>query len=498
MEAQLIEKQPVNATFKVTVDPGEVDQTFDRVLTALARQVRVPGFRPGRAPRGVLERRVGREALQEEVREALVDANYPKAVQELELTPIHAHFHSDPPTEGQAFTFEVHAELYPEVTLPDVSDIVIDASGRDLTDDMVHEAVEQLRRQHATRVPVERAAEGTDIVLIQRLPDADADAGSAGEPAAAAGDEAGEHGEDDEDDEAAPTGSLTPVDMEEASEEVREQLFGKGIGDIFDLRLVDEVLTAEEAEAAGQDPTEVEPHTHVMRMLVKDVQAKEKPDTDDEFAKTLGFETWAEAEAQVRASIARQLADEAFEAQRDELVDKLIEGATFDVPAILVQRRKSGLLEDLGVDLRRQGMTVERYLAMLDARGTREDFEKELDASALRGVKRDLVLERLLEQRGTEVSDEEFGEAVRHLAARRRLDLPRFRREMGEEWLRNYRFLLARDKALRETLEGLTGTAGESAAEAAVEVPAGHAEGETPAAGAVPDEEAGATTGEGD
>ena len=223
--------------------------------------------------------------------------------------------------------------------------------------------------------------------------------------------------------------------MEEASEEVREQLFGKGIGDIFDLRLVDEVLTAEEAEAAGQDPTEVEPHTHVMRMLVKDVQAKEKPDTDDEFAKTLGFETWAEAEAQVRASIARQLADEAFEAQRDELVDKLIEGATFDVPAILVQRRKSGLLEDLGVDLRRQGMTVERYLAMLDARGTREDFEKELDASALRGVKRDLVLERLLEQRGTEVSDEEFGEAVRHLAARRRLDLPRFRREMGEEWL---------------------------------------------------------------
>ena len=180
MEAQLIEKQPVNATFKVTVDPGEVDQTFDRVLTALARQVRVPGFRPGRAPRGVLERRVGREALQEEVREALVDANYPKAVQELELTPIHAHFHSDPPTEGQAFTFEVHAELYPEVTLPDVSDIVIDASGRDLTDDMVHEAVEQLRRQHATRVPVERAAEGTDIVLIQRLPDADADAGSAG------------------------------------------------------------------------------------------------------------------------------------------------------------------------------------------------------------------------------------------------------------------------------------------------------------------------------
>jgi len=451
MEAELIEKQAINATFKVTVPAGEDDTAIDRVLGTLSRQMKVPGFRPGRAPRGVLERRIGRETLEEEVQEALVDANYADAVRELDLTPVHAHFHADAPKEGEPFSFEVHAELYPEVSLPDVSEIVIDAAARELDESMVNDTVEQLRNQNATLVPVERSVEGTDYVLLESL------------PAGSEGDEPPEG-----------TGSVQPVDMESAAEEIREQLVGKSIGDIIDLELLDD------AQASQED---AEPVKRTLRVLVKDVKGKEKPEVDDDFAKTLGFESWAEAREQIESSLKSQLEREAFDEQREELLDKLVAGTDFEVPASLLQRRQRSLLQDLEDDLQQQqGTTLERYLADLEAREGREAFEAELQQAAERGVRRDLVLERLQEVRGTEVSDEELDDAVRYMARRRQQEPGRFKREMGERWLANYRFLLARDKALREVVRELTGAATGDDAEAA------EAAYESAAAGAADDE----------
>jgi len=442
METQLIETQGVNATFKVTVPAGDVDAAFDQVIRELSRSVKVPGFRPGRAPRGVLERRVGRDTLEDEVKEALVDANYPDAVRELELTPVHAHFHADAPREGEAFTFEVHAELYPEFTLPELSELVIDARPREVDDAMIDETVEQLRKENATLVPVERSAEGTDYVLLESLPAAGEDAGA--------------------DAQAQGGGSVQPVDMESASDEVRSQLIGKNIGDIVDLDLTDTAAQGEDAQAPGEEPPK-----RTLRVLVKDVKAKDKPEPDDEFAKTLGMDSWAEAREAIAGSLRSQMDREAFDAQREEFVDKLLEATAFDVPESLVERRSRSLLGDLADDLEQQGTTLERYMQQLQEKDGLEDFEKELRQAAVKSVRRDLVLERLQEQRGTEVSDEEFDEAVRYMARRRRQDPGRFRREMGERWLTNYRFLLARDKALRETVRELLGPAdGEHAATA--------------------------------
>ena len=450
METELIEKQAINATFKVTVPAGEVDAAFDRVLGTLSRQMKVPGFRPGRAPRGVLERRVGRDTLEEEVQETLVDANYADAVRELDLTPVHAHFHADTPKEGEPFTFEVHAELYPEVSLPDVSQIVIDAAAREVDEAMVNDTVEQLRNQNATLVPVERSVEGTDYVLLESLPPA------------------GEGAENVE-----GTGSVQPVDMESAAEAIREQLVGKSMGDIIDLELLDETPAQDEG---------AEPVKRTLRVLVKDVKGKEKPEVDDDFAKTLGFETWAEAREQIAGSLRSQLEREAFDQQREELLDKLVAGTDFEVPASLLQRRQRSLLQDLQDDLQRQGTTLERYLADLEASEGREAFEAELQQAAERGVRRDLVLERLQEIRGAEVSEEELDDAVRYMARRRQQEPGRFKREMGERWLSNYRFLLARDKALREVVRELTGAATGDDAEAA------EAAYESAAAGAADDE----------
>src|SRR5690606_32631652 len=205
-----------------------------------------------------------------------------------------------------------------------------------------------------------------------------------------------------------------------------------------------------------------EPTVRKLRIKVNDIKAKEKPAADDEFATQLGMDSWQDVEQRVRDSLTADLARTGFEERRNELVDKLIAAAEFELPAGLVRRRQQNLLENLVSDLKGQGQTLESYVARLDARNQREEFEAELLRSAERGVRRDLVLERLVEVRETKVSDEELQDAVKYLAAQRRRDVGTFMQEMGEQWLDNYRFMLARDKAVRELIAELTGESLES------------------------------------
>lgn len=430
METRLIDKQAAQAKFEVTVPAAEVDQAYERILAALARQVRIPGFRPGRAPRGVLIRQIGEHALSHEVREALLDDAYPKAVQELELTPVHAHVDAGHPSEGSDFTFAVEVDLYPEIALPDLSGIVIDTQPREIQEDEVERTVENLRRENATLVPVERPVEATDQVLVEML------------------------GEEDE-----GSGSSMPIDLESVDPEFGGQLLGKTIGEVVELRL--SAPAPQEAEASEDEGAEeaekAAPEAPTLRVKIVDVKEKEKPEADDEFAKTLGFESWSEVDARIRETLAAQVRAEADEERREEFVEKLLAETSFELPASLVDRRKRNLLESLASDLEGRGMTMEGYLASLEEKGTREEFERELQESAEKGVRRDLVLERLMEVRGTTLTDEEFADALRHVAAREGKDPAGLRREMGDDWMQNYRFLLTRDKALREQVRELVG-----------------------------------------
>jgi trigger factor len=432
METTLVDKQAVKATIEVTVSAQEVDATYGRVLASYARQVRVPGFRPGKAPRGVLIKRIGEEALADEVREAIIDQSYPDAIREHELNAIHAHAHGDRPSEGEAFSFELHLDLYPDFELPDVTGIVLDTEAEPIDEGRIDETVQGLRREHATQVPVDRPAEAGDLVLIETV------------------------GEDDEPRE---EGSVMPVDLETVGDALAEQLVGHAIGDVVELKLEDPTV-----EGEGDQPG-----TTTMRVRVSDVKAKEKPEPDDEFAKTLGFDDWDAVMAAIRESLERQVEERADEERREEFVEKLMEHTEVELPAYLVNRRRMNLLENLAADLQKQGMAFDAYLAKLDEDGKREEFEAELQQSAERGVKRDLVLEKLLETHPVEVTDEEFRDAVRYLAAREGKDADALHRERGDEWMSNYRFLLMRDKALRQTVHALVHGDGDEAADGAAQ-----------------------------
>jgi trigger factor len=469
MEARLVDKKAVEATIEVMIPANEVNQAFDKMLQSIARQIKVPGFRPGKAPKNIIIQQIGEDALRQEVRDNLVEQNYPKAVKQLELTAINAHLHEvKEPKENEDFSFEIHVDLYPEFKLGDYKDIVIDTPKQEISDDMVQTAIENLQREYATLVPVERAVEANDYVVLEM------------------GDE----------------GSRLPIDLERAGDAIKNQLLGKIMGEELELdlgkmdeepdelnRLENTMLEAmdalDEAAAEADEMTAETEHIHEdkpadnaseessddetaqdkgedpnplkLKVKIADVKAKEKPAADDEFAKTLGVESWAVVEERIRRNIQADLDSQTLSARQAEFIDKLMEETHVELPKYLIDRRKHMLMHDLEHELEHSKMTIDDYYKQLDEKGEREKFEAEMQESAETRVKRDLILEQLLEVRGTKVSNAEFESAINFMANREGKNVRTFKKDMGDTWLENYRFLLTRDKAVREVVRELVG-----------------------------------------
>jgi trigger factor len=467
MQAKLLDKKNVEATIEVIIPASEVNATFDKMVQSIARQVKIPGFRPGKAPRHIIIQQIGEDALRQEVRDNLVEQNYPKAVKQLELTAINAHLHQvKEPKENEDFSFEVHVDLYPEFKLSNYKDIVIDTPTQEVSDDMVQNAIQNLQREYATLVPVERAAEDNDYVVL-------------------------EMGEE---------GSRLPIDLERAGDAIKNQLLGKSMGEEIELDLskmdeepdemkqlentmvealdaLDEAAAeasemtaelehvhkdtpAEASDDAGEDDDVdkgEEPNPLKLKVKIVDIKTKEKPATDDEFAKTLGMESWAQVEDRVRKNIQADLDSQTLSARQNEFIDKLMEETNVELPKYLIDRRKHMMMHDLEHELEHNKMTMDEYFKQLDEKGERAKFDAELQQSAETRVKRDLILEQLLEERGTKLSNQEFENAIAFMANREGKNLRTFKKDMGDTWLDNYRFLLTRDKAVREVVRELVG-----------------------------------------
>lgn len=430
MQVNIKDRQEVEATVEVTLPAAEVDGAFASVLRELSGRVRIPGFRPGKVPAAILEKRIGAEALAQEVREMLIDGNYREAVAETDLKPIGLHFHGGNPSRGEDFSFDIHMDLAPEINLPDIDQIVIDTPGASISDEDIDAAVKRLQQDNATMVPVDRAVQAGDVLTVETVSED-------GTP-----------------------GSTMPVDMDAVSEQLAEQLVGKSAGDEVELVLASNTPEPAEADtdadsAVDEDVvSEVQaPEPTRLKVRISDVREKELPEADDEFASTLGFANWEEARAYIHKTLLEQAEADAFEAQKNEFVDKLLADSPFPVPAGMLNRRQEYLLSNLQEDLGRRGITMQDYLARLDERGETEKFQQDLINSATEAVRRDLALEKLMIDRQTVFTDEEFEEALAEAAAEEGKDVAAIRRERGEEWERNYRFLLQREKALEDAVK---------------------------------------------
>ncbi len=365
----------------VEVDEAEFERAVDDAFRRIAREVRIPGFRPGKAPRRVLEARIGSEvARQEALREAL-PGYLARAITEHEVDAI------APPEvditageEAGAVAFDAVVEVRPRVAVPGYANLRVTVPRPTVTAEEVDAQIDRMRAQHGELVTVERAARDGDHVSI------DIQGSQHGEPLEqlTADDYLYEVG----------SGGVVP--------ELDDQLRGARPGDILQF------------DAQHPDPDE---DGLSFRVLVKEVKEQRLPEATDEWAAEASeLQTLDELRADIER---RYLTIKRVQAQmilRDQVVEAVTDLVEEDAPEPLVQSEMAHRAEDLVRRLAAQGASVEQYLAATGR--DQQELTDELRATATRAVLADLALRAVADAEDIEVTEEDLDREIARVAER--------------------------------------------------------------------------------
>lgn len=376
----------------VEVDEPEVDRVLEETVKTLSRQVRVPGFRPGRVPRQVLEARMGGAvALRAEaLREALPDF-YAQAVIDAEVDPI------APPeidiTAGEEhgpLSFDALVEVRPTVAIPGYGGLEITVPSPAVTDAEVDAQLDRMRETDAELVEVARPAADGDNVTIDLV-------GNGGDGAEAMN----------------VSDYLYEVGSGGVVDGLDGQLRGAKVGDV----LAFSATTGGSGEVA-------------FRVLVKEVKEKKLPALSDEWAaESSEFSTVDELRADLRTRIGRVKVLQTRLAQRENALGALAELVDEDeVPEVLVEEEVRQRVHDLSHRLEEQRIGLDAFLQATGRTG--DELVAQVRTDALRAVKVDLALRALAEAEALEVTDDEMAAELEAMASRMDVDAKELRRRL--------------------------------------------------------------------
>jgi trigger factor len=354
------ELSPTRVRLSVEVPFDELKPSLDKAYREVGRQVRIPGFRPGRVPPPVIDRRVGREVvLNQAVNDAIPDL-YAKAVAEVDVYAL-----GQPEVEitnlddGKELTFTVEVDIRPKIELPDLSQLAVTVDGTLVTPDEVAERLALLQDRFASLKGVQRPVEEGDHVSI------DLSASVDGEPV----------------EDAQASGLSYPVGSESLLDGLDQALIGMSAGEsaTFSSELAGGEFAGREADVT---------------VTVHSVKVKEVPGLDDEFAQMASeFDTLGELRADTRTQLERDKATRQVMQARDLALEALLNQIDIPLPESVVADEAKHNRESILNQLSRAGATLDGYLEMTNQ--TEEQFEADIDERARRAVKVSLVLDQL-------------------------------------------------------------------------------------------------------
>jgi len=373
--SEVLEGNKVKLT--VEVDEQELSEAVDDTLRRLQREVTVPGFRPGKVPRRLLEHRLGGKAIREEVLRHAVPDYYAQAVEEAALDIIAApEIDITSGEDDGPLAFDAIVEVRPKVSIPGYDGLQVTVASPQATDEEVEAQVDRLREQFAELTDVERPVRNGDVVTL--------------DVTGLKGDEVVE--------ELAATDYVYEVGTERLVPGADAKLHGAKPGDIVEV----------ETEDAPGGATRV-------RLLVKVVREKVLPEANDEWASDASeFDTVAELRDDVRKRLSAYRRLQANIELREKAVEGLASLVTEDMPDTLVEEEFGRLQHGLAHRLSDNNVTLEQYLAMRAMSG--DDLMAELHAQAESQVRADLALRALAEAEELEVSDDELAQEIARAA----------------------------------------------------------------------------------
>ncbi|MFH5207129.1 trigger factor [Antrihabitans sp. NCIMB 15449] len=377
MKSTVEQLSPTRVRINVEVPFEELKGDFDRAYKSLAQQIRIPGFRPGKAPAKLIEARVGRGAILEQVVNDALPGKYSEAVTtaavkvigqpDIEITKI---------DDGQQLEFTAEVDIRPEIALPDYSTISVTVDPIEIKDEDIDEQLQSLRARFGTLAGANRPAQDGDFVSIDLSATVD-----------------GKNVE-----EASATGLSHEVGSGELIEGLDEAIIGLSVGESKEF-----TSTLVAGDFANQEA--------VVTVTVGTVKERELPKADDEFAQLASeFDTLDELKADLRERVGRVRKVEQAGAIRDKVLESLLETIEIPVPDAVVKAEVDAAIHDAvhGLD-----HDEDKFAELLESQGSsREEFEADAQKSAERSVKIQLLLDSIAEAENTQVGQEELTERI--------------------------------------------------------------------------------------
>lgn len=375
---------PARVKLEVEVGPERVEQAVDRVYRRVVRDLRIPGFRPGRAPRKIVEMYIGKEALLQEAIEDLVPELYREAAKQAEIDPVaQAQIDIVDFGDGKPLTFTAEVDVKPDVTLGEYKGLAVEKRIRKITDEDVDAMLERIRQSQAQLVTSEKETvdEGDFAVIdFDGFIDDEPFQGGAGR------------------------GEVVEVGGEGFLPGFTEQLVGMKIDEEREV----EVTFPEEAreDLAGKQAKFV--------VRLQEIKERIVPELDDELAKDVGdFDTLEELRADARKRLEEAAANDAEVELESTVIKMVTDGASVDIPEVMIDQEIEQMKQEFEYSLLRSGMRLQDYLEMNDL--TEEQLEADWRPGAAQRVKTDLVLEAIGRAENLPVSEEEVDERIRLL-----------------------------------------------------------------------------------
>ncbi len=406
MKTELLEVSPTQKEITIEIEPEEIRAAYNKVSQKFAKAAQIDGFRKGFAPVDIIRVRY-KDEIKSEVLQEIFSPKVGEAIQKYELSPLaEPHLHVEDVENlkvngSQPITLRVHVEVMPEIPTPEYKNLEVVRRMRPLSDEEFENIIDERRQESASLVPVEdRKSKAGDTVIVD-LEGTFAD-GEMGEPIKA----------DD-------------LEIKLGDDKIEKSFTENLVG-------VEEDEEKEFTVSYAEDFTSpmLAGKTVTYKAKVKSVGEIELPELDDEWATSLdeGFESLEDLRSKLRSDLEAGAKDEADNRLRSELIQKLVETNEFEVPNALVDIQARNLLNNFAQDMSQRGM---------DLNNVGQDFVQmvyqQMQAQAERDVRGAILLEKVAEAEGVEISDAEVSEEIERMAQHYRTTPEEIRTSLAQQ-----------------------------------------------------------------
>lgn len=416
------------------ISPEQFESAIERVYQKTKKQITLPGFRKGKAPRKLVERVYGKEVFYEDAINEVLPDMYDEAVKEegLEVMSRPA-VNVDMIEAGKPVQVTCEVAVKPEVTLGKYKGLKVDKADLTVTDEEVEEEVKRAAERNARLVEVtDRPSEMGDTVTIDYEGFQDGVAFEGGKGT----------------DHNLKLGSHTFIDTFE------DQLVGKKAGDECEVN-VTFPEQYHQKDLAGKPA--------VFKVTVKKVQYNELPEINDEFAQEVSeFNTLEEYKADTKKTLTERKERQIKESRRASLISSIVEKSTMDMPEPMVAEECDRMINNFAQTLRYQGMDIQRYMEMTNS--TLESMRQSVRPEAERQLKESLVLEAIAKAENLEVTEEDVTAELETMAKTYGMEADKLREAMSEGELEGLQSQLKVQKAMDFVLENAKESAPKAAA----------------------------------